>query len=72
MLLPPPAGIPKNLVLSTGSQNKLKLVFDVPDPNAASYYEYSVRDASSLVRGGLPQQCWMEWEIVQLELSGQC
>jgi len=38
-------------VLSTGSLNKLKLVFDVPSPDAASYYEYSVRDASNLVSG---------------------
>ena len=38
-------------MLSTGSLNKLKLAFDVPSPNAASYYEYTVRDASNLVSG---------------------
>ena len=57
-------------MLSTGSQNKLKLVFDVPSPNAASYYEYTVRDASNQVCGLLLLQRWAG-QYLEMKLSSQ-
>lgn len=44
-------------MLSTGSGGKLKLEFSVPSPDAASYYEYTVRDASTKVGGPLLRVC---------------
>ena len=63
---PTTAGIPAAITATTGLR-KLKVQFSVPNPDAAVYYEYSMRDASNLVRGGQRQvQSASGWTIAWL------
>lgn len=65
---PTTAGIPAAITAATGLR-KLKVQFSVPNPDAAVYYEYSVRDASNLVRGGQGQLQPVSWTFACLLCS---
>lgn len=62
-ILPAPlllTGIPAAITAATGLR-KLKVEFTVPNPDAAVYYEYTVRDATTQVRLLRDVGWWEVW-----------